>query len=302
MVKVTRLGLLVGDNPFHGVSHLSQARTRSRDKSLGDTNYDAYLVNTALENGANGFMFSSSETTLSIIAQLANGKKDKAIGLYAIVPYAYEYARFSTTSGGISGLVKRFLKQVGLSGKVKAVAGGAFGLLQMDPAAILRTYLTYEVSRIKSVMGTMDLNSVFLHEMVTDMGLALNISWLFDEYIDFMIKIGVKPGFETRNFAYLVDKFKSWGMDFKKVTIAAPFNKLGFQMNPSRSECERALKQIPETEVTAMSILAGGYISPAEAIEYISCLPNLQNVVVGVSRKDQAVETFRLLARALYFV
>jgi hypothetical protein len=130
LVKMGRdqhMGLLVGDNPFHGISHLSQARTRSRDKSLGDIKYDAYLVNTALENGANGFMFSSSETTLSIIDQLVNDEKDKAMGLYAIIPYAYEYARFSTRNGGISGLAKRFVKQIVLSGNAKAARAHGSG-------------------------------------------------------------------------------------------------------------------------------------------------------------------------------
>ena len=56
--------LLVGDNPFHGISHLSQERARVRGHAMTYPEYAANLVMTSLENGANGFMFSVSEMTL----------------------------------------------------------------------------------------------------------------------------------------------------------------------------------------------------------------------------------------------
>jgi hypothetical protein len=141
----------------------------------------------------------------------------------------------------------------------------------------------------------MNLKSVLLHEIITDMALALNLDWIFKTHIEFMLKKGIKPGFETRNFAFLVNKFKNWNIDFKNVVIATPFNAVGFQMNPSREECEKALVDVRAPSIIAMSILAAGYLKPLEAVNYIKTLPNLKGVVVGVSKENHARETFKLL-------
>ena len=44
--------LFVGDNPFHGISHLSDDRARSRGNEIFDIDYATKLVISSLENGA----------------------------------------------------------------------------------------------------------------------------------------------------------------------------------------------------------------------------------------------------------
>ncbi|MEM3090898.1 MAG: hypothetical protein QXW17_03965, partial [Candidatus Bathyarchaeia archaeon] len=58
--------LLVGDNPFHGISHLSQERSRVRGDTPTNPEYAARLIGLSVKNGADGFMFSVNEKTLSI--------------------------------------------------------------------------------------------------------------------------------------------------------------------------------------------------------------------------------------------
>jgi hypothetical protein len=296
MSNARRKTLLVGDNPFHGISHLSQERGRLRGNEITQAEYAAKLVMTSVDNGANGFMFSVSDETLSILSKIRERGGINRVRLYALVPYAYEYVRLATQIGGIPRLVKRLAKQIVTSGNVTAIATGLKGVIRTDPVALLKTYLIYEISRIKSSAGKQaNLDAVLLHEIITDMALALNLDWLFKSYVDLISRLGIKPGFETRNFAYLVNKFREWGVDFDKITIATPFNRVGFQMNPSGAECEKALASIPEPDVIAMSILAAGYLKPPEAIKYIRSLPNLVGVVVGVSKEQHAHETFKLL-------
>jgi hypothetical protein len=245
-------------------------------------------------------MFSVSETTLSILKILHQSDGSTSPALYAIVPYAYEYVRLATQAGGISGLAKRFAKQMALSANAKAVAIGIVGLIKADPSAFLKTYLLYEVARIRSAAaGNVRLESVLLHEIITDMALAFNLDWLFKSYVEFTLKSKIRPGFETRNFAYLVNKFREWRIDFGEVTIATPFNKVGFQMNPSRIACEESLGSVDGSEVIAMSVLAAGYLKPQEAIDYLRILPNIKGVVVGVSKERHAEETFNLLRKTL---
>ncbi len=291
--------LLVGDNPFHGISHLSQERARVRGDAMVYPEYAANLVMTSLENGADGFMFSVSEMTLSILRIICEMGGGRRLRLYAIVPYAFEYVRLATQIG-TPGLIKKFAKQITVSRNVRAIAMGLKGVVRTDPVALLKTYLIYEISRIKSSAGKQaNLDSVLLHEIITDMALALNLDWLFKSYMDFMLELQMKPGFNTRNFAYLVKKFGDWNLDLRETIIVTPFNKVGFQMNPSQIECEKALANLPEPNTIAISILAAGYLKPPEAINYIRTLTDLKGVAVGVSKEHHARETFKLLKENL---
>ena len=93
--------LLVGDNPFHGISHLSQERARVRGGEIAHSEYAANLVVTSLENGACGFMFSVSETSLSTLRVIREKIGNRCSVLYAIVPYAYDYVRLATHLGTV---------------------------------------------------------------------------------------------------------------------------------------------------------------------------------------------------------
>jgi hypothetical protein len=287
--------LLVGDNPFHGISHLSEDRARARGNEINMPDFAAKLVQVSLENGADGFMFSVSETTLSTLRILGKNMSTKSPMLYAIVPYAYEYVRLATHLGTV-GLAKKLARQVVFSGNLRAVGAGLKCVATMNPKDMLKTYLLYEVSRIKSAIGKkFTLESVMLHEVITEMIIALDLDWLAKSYITYVLDLGIKPGFETRNFAYLINKFQEWEIDFKNIFITTAFNEVGFQMNPSKATCEKALAQVPDSNVIAMSILASGYLKLPEAVDYIQSLSDIKGVVVGVSREKHAYETFQLL-------
>lgn len=289
--------LLVGDNPFHGISHLSEDRARARGKQISQAEFAAGLVLNSVENGAAGFMFSVSEATLSILQIVSEKLKKQPIALHAIVPYAYEYVRLATHLGTL-GLGRKLAGRVLLSGNLRAIASGFRGVVGMDPVAIMKTYLRYEKSRIMSSIGKRQkLSSILLHEVITDMALALDLDWFFESYVRFVSGLRIKPGFETRNFPYLVNKFREWDVDFGGIELVSSFNRVGFQMNPSKKDCEKALAEIPECDVIAMSILAAGYLRLPEAVEYIESLPEIKGVVVGVSKRKHASETFSYISR-----
>ena len=292
--------LLVGDNPFHGISHLSQKRSRTRGKTPTNPEYAAKLIELSVENGANGFMFSVSRKTLSILNILRKNNKNNNLKLYAIVPYAYEYVRLANMTGGVPGLAKELMKEIIFSGNIRAIASGLNGVLRSNLNSLIKTYLLYEISRIKRSMGRKaKLESVLLHQLITDLCLGLGLDHILKFYIKFMLKAGIAPGFNTGNFTLLVKKFREWNVNLEDVTIAAPFNKAGFQMVPSREECEKTLTELPKPNVLAISILAAGYLKPEEAVDYIARLPNIKGVAVGVSKEKHANETFKLIREKL---
>lgn len=290
--------LLVGDNPFHGISHLSQERARNRGQSIGTTADDAALIiSSALKNGANGFAFSVSDLNLSILKKMNEQEMLDQISLYPMVPYAFEYVRVATQTG-TPGLVKRFAKQVVMTGNIKAGLHGLWSTIRLDPEGFVTTYLEYELSRIKSVAGKKaNLSSVLLNEVIADMGLALDLEWLFKSFIKYLSQRDITPGFNTRNFPYLIKKFNEWGIDAGGILVETPFNPAGFQMNPSKKACEATLTGLKEPIVIAISILAAGYFKPQEVLGYIKSLSNLKGVAVGVSSEKQAIELFGLLSK-----
>lgn len=291
--------LFVGDNPFHGISHISEDRARARGNEINNSIYAAKLVQTSLDNGASGFMFSVSDTTLSILRILKEDAGSRCPTLYAIIPYAYEYVRIATNLGTV-GLAKKLTKQMVLSGNVGAIGASLKFLSSMNPKDLLKAYFLYELSRTKNAIGTrFTLESMMLHEVITEIILTLNLDWLAKSYIDLSLELGMKPGFETRNFAYLVKKFSEWAIDFSEISIATPFNRIGFQMNPSREDCEKALVKASESNVIAMSTLASGYLTLSEAVDYLVNLQNIKGVVIGVSKEKQALETFKFMREKL---
>ncbi|MCW4000698.1 MAG: hypothetical protein NWE93_10700 [Candidatus Bathyarchaeota archaeon] len=293
--------LLVGDNPFQGISHLSQERARSRGEVIqSPADRAAEVVLAALKNGANGFSFSVSDLTLSILRSLRE-KNDIDIEIYPMVPYAFEYVRIATQTG-TPGLVKRFAKQVAVSGDVGAVLAGFWSVARVDPEGFMNTYLAYELSRIKSAAGRKaKMVSVMLNEVIGDMGLALDLDWLFLSFIKYLSTRGITPGFNTRNFPFLVRKFTEWGINLDKILIVTPLNEAGFQMNPSRQACEDTLNSLKSPNVIAISVFAAGYIKPPQTLAYLNTLRNLRGVLAGVSSQKQAVETFGLFKNNLVY-
>jgi hypothetical protein len=294
MIDSTKKLILVGDNPFHGISHLSQEQARNRTDKNDSIARKADIVATAIKNGADGFSFSVSDVTLSILKELRARGETKDLKLYAIVPYAFEYVRIATQMG-TPGLAKRFVKQIAFSGDIGAIFGSLGTLLTMSPERLMKTYLAYEISRIRSAAGKrVVLSSLLLHEVITDMGLALNFDWLFKSFISYMIKKGITPGFNTRNFPLLQKKFNEWNINLDQTLIETQFNKVGFQMNPSKEECEKTLSSVQSPIVLAISVLAAGYLKPSEALDYVVGLEKLKGAVMGVSSEEQARELFPL--------
>jgi hypothetical protein len=245
-------------------------------------------------------MFSVSDKTLSILSVLRKNGGINHLGLYAIVPYAYEYVRLACGAGGVPGLAKKVVKEIVFSGNLRCVASGLNGFLRSDLNSLVKTYLMYEVSRVRQSAGkNAELESVLLHQLINDLCLSLGLDWVFRFYIDFMLDAGLTPGFNTGNFALLVKRFREWDIRLEDAVIAAPFNKVGFQMAPSKEECEKALASLPKPNVLAISVLAAGYLKPEEAVDYIAGLPNIKGIAVGVSKEKHAYETFRLLREKL---
>jgi hypothetical protein len=288
--------LLIGDNAFIGVSHLSHAKARQKLEQLRLENIVEVIKN-AVSCGATGFAFTVHPTNLKILKALDDTEiVDGGLEILPVLPYAAGYVR-AVNEKGMSGLLTEVLTQLPLRERAKLLVQGGISAVTLDPFGMLDAYVDMELSGLR-VFKWAKLKTVLLHEVVTDIGLSFRSKDLFNSYVRHIRdKYHAMPGFVTRNFVSFVRFFLDSGLSMSGTVIMTPMNSIGFQMNPSKESCERCLAQMSNGNVVAMSILAGGYLRLEEAIEYLRGLQNLSGVVVGVSSKTHSEETFTRLRR-----
>jgi len=291
---------LIGDNPFIGVSHLSQVRARERLERL-QIRQIIKVMQKAISCGASGYTFSTHPVNFEILKALREVETiGGSFGLYPVLPYAEGYIRLSNEKGTI-GLVREVLARLPLSGKAKLLVKGGLSAARFDAVRMLKAYVDMELTSYLAVKPREGkLRAVFLHDILTDLALSFGAEQLFDSFIQHVAdKYDAKPGFVTRNFAKFTNFFQGHDLPLKEVAIMAPFNRAGFQMNPSREDCERSFRHLSAGEVIAISILASGYLGLEEAISYLKGLSRLSGVAIGISSEEHARDSFTRLRTEL---
>ena len=285
--------LLIGDNAFIGVSHLSQVRARQKLQQLRlETIVD--VIAEAINCGAEGFAFSVHPNNLQILKALEKAGRLSDLEILPVLPYAAGYVR-TVNEKGMAGLISGVLSGLGFIDKAKVLLSSGISAATFDPVRMLNTFVDMQLANILK-FREVSLRTVLLHEVITDLGISFQTRQLFDSYMrHIQRKYNAMPGFVTRNFVRFVRYFQEAGLSLKGTVIMTPFNSIGFQMNPSKETCERCLSNLADGNVIAMSILAAGYLELDEAIEYLRSLPNLAGIVVGVSSTEHAKQTFAKL-------
>ena len=279
--------ILLGDNPFFGIDHLSNERGRERSKI---TTFD-----NAVEVIQESHKLGMKEMMVGIrpnIQELFDAIKSKTdllekINFSPLLPYAQQYV-MKTSQKGMVNTLKEVLTSAGIKKDIQFLVKGGLGFLKQDIENLFKIFIDVELLKLKNV----NLHTVFLHPALTDLALALNMEKIFTTFSEHLHdKYDVNAGFCTKNFPTLVTKLFEWKLDSSEIMTS--FNECGFMMNPTRQQCEDSLKSY-QGKVIAMNIFAGGYVNLVQAHKYVSSLPKLRNVVVGVSSVIHAKETFQL--------
>jgi hypothetical protein len=255
------------------------------------------IIEAAAEAGASGYTFSTHPINLQILAELKRSDMLKAgFELNPVLPYAQGYVRLANEKG-MSGLVNETLSKLPVLDRARTVIETGFSALKLDPIGLMKSYLDLELQPYLNVKPEKSgIRSVLLHEVVTDLCLGLRNVRMLDAFAQHIReRYHAKPGFVTYNLVRFAEVFRQAGLALEGITIMTPFNSIGYQMSQSRQSCEDCLSTLDESDVIAMSILAGGYSNLDEAVNYISGLPKLSGIAVGVSSQEHARETFAKL-------
>ncbi len=283
--------IVMGHNAFFGVDHLSAARGAATAAVFSDPRRILEVVSAGVAAGAQGLMMSTHERAgplCELIRRDARLATD--LHIYPLLPYAQKYIARANEMGMVN-VVLDALKGTSMSDKLALVWQGGRGLLARDVNAILAGLMRLELKPFRGLR----VPAVFLHDAFTDLALALGLADVFRFYIDEIARSHrARAAFATKNLPALLERFAAWGLP--EPVVMAHVNKAGYQMNPSREACERALAAHP-VSLMAMGTLASGHLRPDEAYAYLATVPRVASVVVGVSSPAHIEETFAAIRR-----
>ena len=283
--------IILGHNQFFGTDHMSAERGAERAGYFSKIENVIHIIRFAYENGAKGLMLSTHDNTKLIINELVKDDELKNnLNIYVLLPYMAKYVRMANERGMVN-MVGEILGEATWKERIGIMSSGGMGVLKKDISGMLKALIDIELLPFKKV----NMKAVFLHNALSDMVAGLkfdDIAHLFESHIT--EKYQVLPAFCTMNSPLLTNFLSEAGI--ANPLLMAPFNPIGFQMNPTREEAEKILRAIP-CRMIAMSTLAAGYIKPRESYNYIAGLKKINSVVVGASSEEHIKELISVMSR-----
>lgn len=284
---MNKIEILLGDNPFFGIDHLSQDRARKRMDHLKGLDKIIDIIQFSLDSGIKGFVVSTHPQLKDLINRMKESTDilDK-LQFYPILPYAQGYVA-KVTEKGMVGAMNDILSGSTTQDKMKILLKGSLGYITKDYDKLLQTFIDIELGPLVGIKK----QTVFLHDVITDLAMSLDMKNIISLFMDYTRqKYGVEIGLVTKNFPKLVQKLNNW--DITIPTVMTSFNSVGNQMNPSKEEYELCLKE-NNIKVIAMNVLAGGLVKPRDAAQYITTVTP-HAVVVGMSTREHVTETMKV--------
>lgn len=278
--------VLLGDNQFFGVNHMSEEKARAQSIRFRDDSSIIHVLDTAYGHGIRVFMCTTHER-MAYICEHVRNNPDRYAGFqfFPCMPYAHKYAD-AAAEHGLLGALKLALPDDGV---FNALIKGGKAIAKRDAEGVAQLLIDAEMKMFHGLSTPI----VFLQNVVTDLLLGLGFHDAFRMFADHVTRrYRAEPGFITMNMPRLLDALE--GVGIRNPLICASINKIGFRM------CG-GVKLYEETIATrnfrpvAMSVLASGAIPPKEAIEYVCNQKKICSVVFGASNASNIVETKRLI-------
>jgi len=281
--------VILGDNQFFAVSHLSDEKSRAQSIRFKDDESIIRVIDQAIELGINTFMCTTHDRIANICEHMRNNPdKYKGFKIYPCMPYAHKYAN-AVTELGIVGTIKQYVP-----GNIfSTFAKGGMAFLSKDFMKLMEIFIDAEMKMFKGIPTPV----IFIQNVLVDMILGLKMFEVFAEYDAYIRKkFNAEPGYITMNLPALLDALNSVGIT--NPIICASINKIGFRMSGGKDVYEKCLKE-KEFRLIAMQVLAAGALRPKEAIEYLGQFPKIESVLFGASSKSHIQETQELIQHYL---
>ncbi len=284
--------IVFGDNQFFGINHMSQEKAQQLAERFFDIENIFKVYQIAFDSGVQAIMLNSNERAGAICDYFRKNKsKYGHINWYPSIPYPHKYANLVAEKGIMPAINDTLFKNQSAASVLGMMAKGGMAVLGKDAIKIMQMLIDVEMKLFKGL----NINVIFLQNIITDLILGYGIKEIFSEYCDYIRKkYKATPGLITQNLPYLINKLKEWNI--KEVVICTSFNKIGYLMSPDvNSYIETIDNNNPKDyQIMGMSTLASGAIPADEAYEFINN-QNIQSVVFGASSKAHIQETVKLI-------
>lgn len=280
--------ILLGDNQFFGVNHMSEERGKSQAIKFQDNSSIMEVLDAAYDEGIKVFMCTTHERIAGICRSIrADPVRYKDFQFYPCMPYAHKYANAVTEHGMLDAL-RSFLPG---EGALHAMLRGGVALAQKDLEVLIRMLVDAEMKMFSGLRTPV----VFLQNVVTDLLLGLGFFEAFRIFADHVrTRYDAEPGFITMNLPRLVDALETLGID--NPIICSNINKIGFRMCGGNSTYEKIIAS-KKFRPVAMSVFASGAISPEEALAYVCDQPKIESIVFGASSRKNIRHTRELIEK-----
>lgn len=286
--------ILLGDNPFIGVSHLAQEKAREARRRIEEF---TEVVKTSQRAGATGFTFTAHPVNQDILERISKEEPGLLgeLNYYILVPYGMGYVRRSTAKGlprlGLEILGKSLSRMDRLKWLLRAVLG-------LDPAVFLAMQLERDILPFLRLLPRSRLKAVLLHEVLSEVIVAHRAPRAYRVIKTYMEdNYGLPVGLESRNICALRDFLRA--NNITAPYIMTPMNPLGYQMTPSKRRAEECIEELGrESKIIVVNILASGAIGLEDAVKYLEKWKNLlYGVAVGTSKPWRAEQNFSFLKK-----
>ena len=280
--------LLFGDNQFFGINHMSEEKARAQAMRFQDSSAIMDVLDVAYDAGIRTFMCTTHDR-IAEIADIVRNNPDRYPDFlfYPCMPYAHKYAN-AVTDFGMMGAVQHFMPEGGML--QTALRGGA-ALATKDVDGIAKILIDAEMKMFKGLKTPV----VFMQNVFTDLLLGLGFGRALRVFHDHVRETyNAEPGFITMNMPLCLEMLEREGIE--NPIICSNINKIGFRMCGG-AEAYKAAMEAGRVRAVAMSVYASGAIPPAEAIEWVSELPNLESIVFGASSRTNIHSTRDLVAQ-----
>jgi hypothetical protein len=277
--------LILGHNQFIGISHISEEKSREKERQFSKVENIYRIVETASDLGYKNMIIETHPKMLDFINYYEKNQTFD-MNFYLQVPYVQGYIQ-TINERGIQGFALDTIKKSGIITTGHIALKGALGVLMKDYSSIAYSVLKLEISPFTKV----NIKAVMLHNVMTDLFLSLEAQDAFSDFISNIKKLGLDYGFVTLNFPLLTHRFKDW--EIPSPIIMTPVNPRGFDMNPSITAVSDALRQY-DGDIIAMNILGGGAFPLQESQTFLNSFQNIKYCVIGASSYNHLKENKKI--------
>ena len=226
MAKIDRV--ILGDNQFFGVNHMSQDRGHETYEQFKDLSEIMRILNYAVDKGVHGVMFSTHPSIGKICDMIReNEHLRKNLNIYVNVPYIIKYVSMVTEMGMYDTMKTVITSQKGKN-RAGFIAKACVNAVTLDHMGIFERLIDVELAPFEGL----NVKAVFLHNALCDLILGYQMKDIlkgFDRYI--RRKYHAIPGYGTLNLTRFLEYLDE--IEAPDSLVMAGFNKLGFLMNPS---------------------------------------------------------------------